>query len=117
MKGKNFIVPLVVYPFDVMVSICQTDEEIEGELRKHLPERCYDELHLAELKNGVQGRAVMFSNGATLLRLRHRVKYASVRGHLAHEVFHIVEMVMDRIDIKHSLECGEAYAYDYGYMQ
>lgn len=116
MKGKNFIIPLVVYTFDVMVSIAQTDEEIKGVLKKHLPADIHDELHLAEFKNGSQGRAVMFSNGATLIRIRHQVKYASVRGVLAHEIFHVAEFIMDRIGIKHSLECSEAYAYLIGYL-
>lgn len=115
-RGKVFIVPLIVYPFDVMVSICQSDEEIRGELKKRLPLDCQGELELSDLKHGAQGRAVMFSNGATLIRLRHQLKYASVKGHLAHEVFHVVEFIMDRIGIKHNIDSGEAYAYLIGYI-
>ena len=34
MKSKNFIVPLIVYPFDVMVLIGEDDDALEKKLSK-----------------------------------------------------------------------------------
>ena len=34
-KSKNFIIPLVVYPFDVMVSLGETDEQLKKALSKY----------------------------------------------------------------------------------
>jgi len=94
-KKLNFIIPLVIYPFDVMVSIGQTNYEIRKELELlDLPE---DDIQLALFENEyVQGRAVMFSSNQTLIRIRHYPKTPEQFGALAHEIFHAVTLLCGR---------------------
>lgn len=112
---KNFIIPLVVYPFDVMVSIGQEDWQVKKLLDKYNVK--YEDNDAWRIDEDVccKARTVRFESGQILIRLKQLdscVEY----GIMAHEVFHAVEFLFDRIYIKHSLECGEAWAYLIGYI-
>lgn len=113
----NFIVNLEVYPFDLMVSIGQSDVELGRKLDR------YTGLTEEEI-NGVrytsdkcQGRFVQFTNGAYLIRSRHLPRTPEDYGHLAHEVFHVVATLMERIGAKLKvLTSDEPYAYLVGFI-
>lgn len=116
-KSFNVIIPLVVYPFDVMVSAGQTDKE----LCKELSGKGIDvekERELWELASPTApGRTAMFSSGQTLLRLRHFPDTSFDYGCLAHEVFHVVTFIMWKIGMKFKvMKSDEAYAYLVGYL-
>lgn len=59
------------------------------------------------------GRTVLLSNGVIIIALKHKLdaSNSSFLQVLSHEAFHATEFLFDRIGIKHSLKCGEAYAY------
>jgi len=112
----NFIIPLEVYPFDVMVSIGQSDEQLGAVLDKL-------DLSVADIElcryasTTAIGRAVMFSTNGSFIRLRHLPSSARDFATLAHEIFHIVTFVMDRIGMKLKLLVSdEAYAYLISYL-
>lgn len=114
-KSLNFIIPLVVYPFDVMVSIAQSDKELHKMLKKY---KLHDEPeHLWQFNNNTAvGRFCMFSNNGTLIRMRHYPKYPDELGTLTHEVFHAVMHIFNVIGMKWSPKTDEAYAYLVGYL-
>jgi len=113
-KSLNFILPLVVYPFDIMVSFGQTDKEVIAALNKYgITDE--DELKLVTL-NGV-GRYCMFSNNASLIRLWTYPEYAEDYGTLAHEIFHAVTFILDKTGMDIQLKVSdEAYSYLIGYI-
>lgn len=106
MKSKNFIITLVVYPFDVMVSLNQTDEQLKKELEKFGCE--WDD----DMKIVGMGRAMISPTNHSLIRLRNYPVTNVDYSHLQHEIFHIVTFIMSNIGIKFSiLKNDEAYAY------
>lgn len=109
----NFIIPYIIYPFDLMVSFGQNDWQIEQLLKEHNVTYEGAEWQMVQFGNG---RCCMFTSGQTLLRLPKKPKTNSDYATLQHEIFHAVEFLFHRIGIKHSIDCGEAYAYLIGYI-
>ena len=63
------------------------------------------------------GRAVMLGSGATVIRLGIRKERYKFFSTLAHEIFHAVEFLFDRVGIKHDIDkSSEAYAYQIDYL-
>jgi hypothetical protein len=115
-KTLNFILPLKIYPFDILVSFGETNEQIDKVLNKYnLTE---DDVNLATITSRtVQGRTVMFSTNQTMIRLKKYPVTPTDYGDLQHEIFHAVTFVLDRIGMKLVvLESDEAYAYMVGYI-
>lgn len=115
-KKLNFIVPLVIYPFDILVSMGQTDEELNKVLSKY--DCCLGEGE-AETYNrpAVQGRTIMNANNQSVIRFKKIPETCEEYGVLAHEIFHVVTYVMNRVDMKLKLQSSdEAYAYAIGYL-
>ena len=115
MKPKNFVIPLNIYPFDVMVSFGQTDEELLKNLSKCLT---IEQIKNKELwsDNEKDGRTVIFSSGQTLIRMPKIPKSAKEYGTLQHEIFHATEFVLSRIGMTLCDKSDEAYAYLIGYL-
>lgn len=113
----NFIIPLVVYPFDVMISIGQDNEQL-GKVLDTMSNLTEEDIRACGYPSEyVKGRAVMFSTNASIIRLRNLPKTPIDFGTLAHEVFHIVTFVMDRVGMKLKLNVSdEAYSYLVGYI-
>lgn len=101
--GKNIIIPLVVYPFDIMVSINQSDKDLSIELIRYGIEDI-SELVLSET---TRGRTVMFEGNQTVIRLRSLDTPV-----LCHEVFHAVTFILSKVGIPlEVMKSDEAYAY------
>lgn len=102
-----------IYPFDIMVSIGESDKQLANSLEPYagkLLERDY-ELCKYPLPT-CHGRACMFSNNASLIRLRKLPKGSKEFGNLAHEIFHVATFIMDRVGMKlEVMVSDEAYAY------
>lgn len=116
-KGSNFIIPLIVYPFDIMVSISQSDEAFRAAIVKHLPPDCLldleDDPDILRLGNTMQGRTLNLRTGyQTIMRLKDYPH--GPRGHaiVAHEIFHAVSFVLWRVGLPlEVMKTDEAYAY------
>lgn len=107
----NFIVPLVVFPFDVMVSLGETDEQIKKALGK------FDIEWKDEMQCFGQGRFFMTENNQSVIRTKVFPTSCEDYGHLQHEIFHSVTMLLDRIGMVFKpLESDECYAYLIGYL-
>lgn len=117
-KIYNFIVPHGTYPFDVMVSIGETDEQLFSKLKSKLPSQYHDSiLEYAAYNTIGYGRFAMFPTGASLIRIKEKPKTARYQGFLAHEIFHAVEFLFERIGLKHDSDIsGEAWAYQIQYL-
>lgn len=117
MKGNNFIIPLVVYPFDIMFSIGQRDVDLMKILKKRLPKQAFDICNedecLLNFGGMDNGRTLMISDGGqTIIRFGKNPSHATI----SHEIFHAVEFLFNKLNMPLSLENDEAYAYLIGYI-
>lgn len=111
---KLFTLSAGTYPFNVLICVGDYDE-----FKKHLISVGYSE-HLVETQMGdhddneaitidlIETYAIWFS------KYENTPYYNSI---VAHEVFHVTEMIFDSIGIKHSTaHSSEAYAYQIQYF-
>lgn len=113
----NFIVQLKVYPFDVMVSIGESDEQLGVSLDPYGPLPVHEIENCRYPSDNCDGRYVHFSMGASLIRIRWLPKTANDYGVLAHEILHAVICILDRVGINLSVGISdEAYTYLTGYL-
>lgn len=110
MRKQIFIVGSGSYPFDIVVSIGSTTEEIikyiESKKKYKLSER--EKEHLGAKG---RGRAVRLENNAMVLWVKIQKDPVSFYSTLLHEVFHIVEFTLDTAGIRHCDQSSEAFAY------
>lgn len=105
-RPLNFIIPLVVYPFDVLVSIGQTDEELKKVMSK------YDVEWSDNMKLRGAGLFYMTERNQSMIRMRDFPSDNVGLGYLQHEIFHATTFILDRIGMKMILlKSDEAYAY------
>lgn len=116
MKNKNFVIPLVVYPFDVMFSFGQTDDELLKTLSKSLTDDEIKDKKLWSVEKNGDGRTVLFGSGQTLIRMPKVPKTCKEYGALQHEIFHATEFILNHIGMSLCRKSDEAYAYLIGYL-
>lgn len=111
-KSDNFIVPLVVYPFDIMVSLGETDDQLKKVWENKFGLSWQDDMSL----NG-DGRCIVTDKNQTLIRLRYYPKDNYDYACLQHEIFHAVSMILNVMGMKLEIMVScEAYAYLIGYL-
>lgn len=113
MKSKklNFIIPLVVYPFDVMVSLGESDEDLKKAMQK------FNVDWSDNMKCVGQGLFYMTQQNQSLIRTWNYPKTPEDYGSLQHEIFHCVTVLLDKMGMKFiPLKSDEAYAYLVGYL-
>lgn len=110
MKKQHFVINHGTYPFDVFVAIGYSHPEVTALLEKRLGRSLSSE-ELDDIEMNGEGRTVMLSGGHTILRMRPQKTKALMHATLAHEIFHAVEFLFDRIGLKHHITAGEAFAY------
>lgn len=121
-KESNFIIPLMVYPFDIMVSIAQSDGDFRAAIVKHLPSDCLKDLEddpaILIMGSTTNGRTLNLQTGfQTIIRLKDYP--TGPRGHaiVAHEIFHACTFVLWRVGIElEVMKTDEAYAYLIDYV-
>lgn len=115
----NFIVDLVIYPFDVMFSVGESDNKLKRTLKKMLHPDAYqvaysDDFLIGFNRNSVQGGQTLFIHGhrQTVVRLGRSPSH----GTIAHEIFHAVELLLRELKMTLCADNDEAYAYLIGYI-
>lgn len=109
----NFIIPLVIYPFDIMFSVGETDKQLRKKLKAALHEDAFKQAYSDDFlegfnPNGDAGQALFIpGHKQTIIRLG---KHPSV-GVAAHEIFHGCEMILRHLKMPLSTTNDEAYAY------
>lgn len=114
MKKKIFIVDHGTYPFDILVCIGVGDEEIYKQIEKtgyRLSEKERDFIRMEG-----EGRTVILEGGQTVLRLALKKDAIKFYATLAHEIFHAVDMLFKRINLKLDENSDEAFAYQIEYL-
>ncbi len=110
----NFIIKYQVYPFDCLVCFCENPNDLFNILDKKgiLKE------HIEEVKTWrfAKGKSAMLPTGQSFIWMDKKPESCEDYGILAHEIFHTVCFLMDRIGVKYSNEADEAFAYMIGYL-
>lgn len=115
-KSKIFIVNHGTYPFDILVCIGASHQEVLDWLWKNKKIKPDEEEKEKLWMSGV-GRTVMLKNGATILRIDNQKSKPDFHATIAHEVFHAVEFLFEKIGLKYNAEIsGEAFAYQIQYL-
>lgn len=121
MKKLNKIIPIGLYPFDLMISFNETDKQVRKALKRYniTPEKSNEEtvFEMEEIKKKV-GRMVMFTGRQTIVRLNFmpHLKNSFEMGLLQHEIFHTVGFFMSEIHTPLNDDTHEVYAYLVQYL-
>lgn len=119
--GISFIIDLVVYPFDILVSIEQSDKDFMRDIRKNIPPNCLKEFEkdssILNLRETTNGRTISLESGETIIRLKKWPITPRDSGIVAHEILHAVTFILWRMGIHFEIEkTDEVYAYLIGYI-
>lgn len=107
MKKNFFVIPLFVYPFDIVFSINQTDKQF---LKSMKGNDLTDIELLLDLPNTTRGRAVILPSNLSVIRLK--IDKELPHGEIAHEIFHAVTFILERVGMELIvMKSDEAYAY------
>ncbi len=119
-KGVNFIIDLVIYPYDIWFSIGETDKWFISTLNERLQDEYMSDLKeddICHMSAECRGRTYHhLIGGQTIIRLPKKPRTAQEFGTLAHEIFHAVDFITRRIGLRLGIESDEAYAYLIGYI-
>jgi hypothetical protein len=110
-KPSCFFVEHGGYPFDVMVTIGMDLEEVRQRLEDFGVELTDDDEESFEADRLLAGRTVMLEGGQSVIALVAFDGTPVCYARLAHEVFHAVTFLMERIGMKLCSKSDEAYAY------
>ena len=88
---KHFIINYTIYPFDLLVSVCEPDSTVKKVLEEKLQEDFHLEIDAVFVNS--DARTTMFSGGQTIIRFSKK----PTMGLIAHEALHAVEFLMERI--------------------
>lgn len=121
MKGKAHRIPLVLYPFDVLISINQTNNQFMKVLQYHCSPEILSEItedpQILNFTETCRGRVLHAAKShVTILRMPHNIITPEQHGHLAHEIFHAIEFIFRTIDIKLHPKSSEAFTYAIQYL-
>lgn len=110
-KQKSFIIPWHIFPFDVAVFLGTERKDVLSAIGKRY-NLSDEEKDLLVMKG--TGRFVILYGGQSVLWLKDYPDKGS--GILAHEIFHAVYYLLDRIGIKITDDSDELVAYMIQYL-
>lgn len=107
------IIPIDIYNFNLFFIVGDT-KELKNSLDSHFEEKAEAVYNLMTkgMTETLTGSTALIDNGQVILWLPD----ASRKGTVAHEIFHAVCFIMEKVGIGFSNESDEAYAYLIGYL-
>lgn len=111
-KGGITLIKGTVFPYDIIVALGVTKEELfkysDKEFENGISQKDKDERFDFST---CRGKAIRLDNNALILWLKEFPTSPQYHGHLAHEIFHIADMILDKIGVTHSNDSDEVWAY------
>lgn len=117
-KSKNFIIPCVIYPFNLMVSINESDDQFANSILKKYDAKILDDIQKQERINQ-NGLTYIYSSAdlmVSIIKINNFQNDAIGKGTLAHEIFHATEFILRVCGFTLNNNSHEAYAYLLGYL-
>lgn len=110
MPSLNLIIKNDVYPFDVMVSLGQSDKDVLKSLSKFKGKQENKSwwMYRSPTQRGFYG---MDDKNASIIRMRCFPDTNEDYADLQHEIFHAVYNIFEVVGMKLSEDSEEAYAY------
>lgn len=120
-RGKSFIVKLVIYPFDILVTVGQEPEDRAKAIDRYcqIPSSIEELTPIIKLHENRTcfGRCIMTTCNRIVLALKNYPSEPKDHGVLAHEIFHAATFLMNRIGNEFVVgKCDESYAYLIDYI-
>ena len=104
------VIPIDVYGHDIVVSIGQTDNDLYEHIKENISEKKFDKRF-----SNQKSIATTFKlkTGCILIRFKDDIDNPGI---VAHEAFHAIVYLFDKIGIEYAYESEEAYAYALEYL-
>lgn len=117
-KPQNFIIPMVIYPFDLMVSLNENYDQFAKAVLKKWSKTILDDFLKVDSCNRL-GLTYIYTSDkhlCSMIKIENFKKDAAGIGTLTHEVFHATEFVLRKCGFVLNENSHEAYAYLNGYL-
>lgn len=115
----NFIIPLVIYPFDILFSVGETNKQLRKKLKGLLSDAAFEMAYDSDFLDNFNPDSktaglCQFLRGhqKVIIRLGRNASY----GVVAHEIFHAISMILIHLKMPLSHDNDEAYAYLIEYL-
>jgi hypothetical protein len=104
------VIPIDVYGHDIVVSIGQSDEDLYEEIKENISKKKFD-----KKMTNQKSIATTFKlkTGCILIRFKDDIDNPGI---VAHEAFHAIVYLFEKIGIEYAYESEEAYAYSLEYL-
>jgi len=108
---KDFIIKLDVYPFHILVSIDQTDDQLKKVLKTlKIAKSIID--NMPTMSETSTGSTLMLPTNQTIIRLKTRPDKYEFMAIVAHEALHATSFILNKVGIPFDQENSEeAYTY------
>ncbi len=107
----HFIVPLVIFPFDIMFFIQGNQKQFDTLMDKYGIKD-----HRVEIPIKSKGRTIMFPSNHTLIILPQVPETTFHLAALQHEIFHATQFILEKMGIPLNEQTDEVYAYTIQYI-
>ena len=104
------VIPIDVFGHDVVVSIGQSDDDLYEHIRENISKKKFD-----KKMTNQKSIATTFKlkTGCILIRFKDDIDNPGI---VAHEAFHAIVYLFEKIGIEYAYESEEAYAYTLEYL-
>jgi hypothetical protein len=104
------VIPLEVFGHDIIVSIGQSDEDLYEEIKENISKKKFD-----KKMTNQKSIATTFKlkTGCILIRFKDDIDNPGI---VAHEAFHAIVYLFEKIGIEYAYQSEEAYAYSLEYL-
>lgn len=114
-KGGIFRVRGTVYPYDILVCLGVTREDILTYFKKTFLNALTD-ADKEQIKMTGLGRTVRLENNAFICWTKDFPRTSEQYSALAHEIFHTIDLMLRRAGLSLSDDSDEAWAYAIGWL-
>lgn len=115
-KPQHFIIPYHVYPYNLYVSINESDKKMSAGLKKWVRKSDKKQVDIF-MEEKCKGLSWIFDGGKSIIRFTKFKNNNESIGDVAHEAFHAVEFLFDWIKLKYDIDTSsETWAYLLGYI-
>ncbi len=114
-KGGFLLIKGETFPYDVLVCLGVTREEILAYFKKHF-EYDFAPEELEQLEMRGHGRTLRLNSNAMICWTKEFPRTAAEFGYLAHEIFHTADLIIRRAGATLSDDSDEVWAYQIDWL-
>lgn len=114
-KGAHtFLVTMDLFPVEIVVSTAEPKQTREWLRRRRYDEGVVESTVWSDPPS--DNFCASFTNGVVVIQIAEAPRTPDTISVFGHEAFHAVVAAYDRIDVTHSAECTEVFAYALQYL-